>query len=95
MSKFSSDCCQKCGEPIGWLGRAFELVFGRMHAHKCVLCDSKAVAIFFLSRGCAVLPDNFVQPLCAHHAFKSTPIGCMIMIEDYTKGKEFSKHWCG
>lgn len=26
-------CCQKCGETIGWLGRLFELCFGKLH--KC------------------------------------------------------------
>jgi hypothetical protein len=34
QKKFSSWCCQECGEPIGWLGRFFSFILpGRWH--KC------------------------------------------------------------
>lgn len=30
---FPSWCCQKCGEPIGWLGRLFNVFLSKWH--KC------------------------------------------------------------
>lgn len=32
--RFPTYCCQLCGEPIGYLGRAFEAVFGTLHKHR-------------------------------------------------------------
>lgn len=32
-SPYASHQCQKCGAPIGWLGRFFEFWFGTMHTH--------------------------------------------------------------
>ena len=29
--KFPSWACQKCGEQLGWLGRAYEWLFGTQH----------------------------------------------------------------
>lgn len=41
----------------------------------CCLCDSEAVAIYYLPWGCIVRPDLTVQPLCSHHECKMVPIG--------------------
>lgn len=29
--KYPSWCCQHCGEPIGWLGRAFQILGTSFH----------------------------------------------------------------
>ncbi len=29
--KYPNFCCQECGEPIGYIGLFFELIFGTMH----------------------------------------------------------------
>jgi hypothetical protein len=42
---------------------------------KCCLCDDEAVAIYDMPRGCVARPGLTVQPLCAHHERKMTPIG--------------------
>jgi hypothetical protein len=31
---FPAHCCQQCGEPVGYIGRAVESIFGSMH--KCL-----------------------------------------------------------
>lgn len=31
--KFPGWCCQRCGAPIGYLGRALQALFGPMHKH--------------------------------------------------------------
>lgn len=41
----------------------------------CCLCGHEAVAIYYMPRGCVARPDLTVQPLCAHHEAKRTPIG--------------------
>lgn len=33
--KYPSYCCQKCGEPIGWLGRFFQWLPFKFLKHKC------------------------------------------------------------
>ena len=59
---------------------------------KCQRCDDEAVAVFEFPEGCACSPETS-QPLCAHHAFKATPRGGMILTEDLTVGQEFTRVW--
>lgn len=33
--KYPSYCCQKCGEPIGWLGRIIEWIYCGLIKHEC------------------------------------------------------------
>lgn len=33
--KYPSYCCQKCGEPIGWLGRFIEFILFGFLTHEC------------------------------------------------------------
>jgi hypothetical protein len=44
------------------------------------------VAIYYFSHGCAARPDLTVQPLCAHHECKATPVGTMELIRDLRVG---------
>lgn len=48
----------------------------------CCLCDAEAVAIYYMPRGCVARPDLTVQPLCAHHECKMTPVRGAEMIKD-------------
>ena len=61
---------------------------------KCHLCESAAVAVFNFPAGCACSDDE-IQPLCAQHAFKATPRGGMLLIEDLTIDEEFTLAWAG
>lgn len=49
---------------------------------RCCLCNSPAVAVYYLSRGCAARPDLSVQPLCAQHECDSTPLAGMELLKD-------------
>jgi len=40
--KYAKYCCQDCGEPVGYLGRLFEWLFGRMH--RCAALASSRIA---------------------------------------------------
>ena len=33
--KYSSHCCQECGEPIGWIGRFMEWIYCGFIKHDC------------------------------------------------------------
>lgn len=33
--KYPSYCCQKCGEPIGWIGRFVEFIYCGFIKHEC------------------------------------------------------------
>ena len=59
---------------------------------KCQRCDDEAVAVFEFPEGCACSPEQ-VQALCAHHAFKATPRGGMLLSNDLTAGQEFTRAW--
>lgn len=64
---------------------------------KCLLCNhckdaAEAVAVFYFSHGCACRQET-VQPLCAQHAFKATPIVDMELIKDLTVDGRFTKIW--
>jgi len=56
---------------------------------KCILCDSKAIAVYYFSKGC-VCNSNQIQPLCEHHIYKATPIETMQLIKDLTVDREFT-----
>jgi len=45
----------------------------------CRFCDSPAVAVFAMPRGCWCHPDDRRQSLCLHHAIKATPLGGMVL----------------
>jgi hypothetical protein len=62
---------------------------------KCRQCDDAAVARFGLSRGCVVYPNDRRQALCAHHAFRATPLGSLDLIEDFTVNGEFGRAFRG
>ena len=62
---------------------------------ECRFQDGPAVAIFLLSEGCLCHPEDKEQSLCAHHAFKATPLGEMVLKEDLTVNQEFTKLWTG
>lgn len=42
---------------------------------KCRFCGDPAIVHVALSKGCACYPDDREQWLCAHHEWKSTPLG--------------------
>jgi hypothetical protein len=54
----------------------------------CCLCSDPAVAIYYLSRGCVARPDLTVQPLCAHHEKRATPLGSFELIKDLRVGQK-------
>lgn len=33
--KYPSNCCQRCGKNIGWLGRFIEIVYCGLIKHNC------------------------------------------------------------
>lgn len=39
--KYPSNCCQKCGKPIGWLGRVIECVTFKLVHHDCTFERAK------------------------------------------------------
>lgn len=43
-------------------------------------CREKAGAVFWMSRGCVAFPHHLVQALCAHHEFRSEPLGSMVLL---------------
>ncbi len=49
---------------------------------RCTLCDSFAVATFFLDHGCIAFPDVQTQSLCPQHIVKATPRGGMVLLEN-------------
>lgn len=59
----------------------------------CRFCSSEAVGKFSMSHGCYCHPDDREQLLCTHHAMKATPLGDMVLVEDFTVGNEFGKLW--
>ncbi len=61
---------------------------------RCHLCGDHAVAVFYFSRGCRCDAAT-VQPLCAHHAYKSDAVdgGTMELIKDLTVDGAFTRHF--
>jgi hypothetical protein len=55
---------------------------------RCCFCDDGAVAIYYFSHGCTARPDLTVQPLCAQHECKATPVGEMELLKDLRMGPE-------
>lgn len=41
--KYTSDCCQKCGEHLGWLGRFMEFISFGFFGHFCAFRKSRNV----------------------------------------------------
>ncbi len=56
----------------------------------CCLCDSEAVAIYYLSHGCAARTDLTVQPLCAQHENKANPVRSMELLKDLRTPKDLT-----
>lgn len=54
-----------------------------MDTPQCRFGDGPAVARYHMERGCVCFPDDREQDLCAHHEYKSTPLGDMDMIREY------------
>jgi len=46
---------------------------------KCIFGCRNAVAVYILPKGC-VCKREIVQPLCAQHEHKCTPLGRMILV---------------
>jgi hypothetical protein len=43
-------------------------------------CNSPAVAVYILDRGCTCFPDDKIQALCAQHEYDATPINDMMLV---------------
>lgn len=50
----------------------------------CRFGDGAAVVKVRLDKGCVCFPDDREQFLCAHHLYKSTPLGSFDVIEELT-----------
>lgn len=61
----------------------------------CVFDGSPAVARFILDAGCVARPGDRMQNLCAQHADRATPLGDMVLVEDYTVDDAFTRWWRG
>jgi len=61
----------------------------------CRFCSSEAVARFSMSAGCVCYPDDREQDLCVQHVLRATPLGTMQLVEDYSRGAEFTAWWSG
>lgn len=58
----------------------------------CRQCGERAVAVFAMSEGCVVYPDDREQALCWQHAHKAAPLGSMELTRDLTAGS-FAQWW--
>lgn len=52
------------------------------YAMKCIFGCRNAVAVYILPKGC-VCKREIVQPLCAQHEHKCTPLGRMILVKRF------------
>lgn len=59
----------------------------------CRFCGSEAVGRFELPGGCVCHPEDREQSLCMHHVVRASPSEGMILVEDFTVGKELTKWW--
>jgi hypothetical protein len=49
---------------------------------QCRFEDGPAVVRVALDHGCVCFPEDREQALCAHHWYKSEPLGAMAVIEE-------------
>ena len=58
----------------------------------CRFCGEPAVAHYAMSAGCICYPNDREQDLCAQHENRATPLGRMVMVEDYVLGEDYVMH---
>jgi hypothetical protein len=56
----------------------------------CRFNDGEAIVRVELSKGCIVYPKDQTQNLCFHHLMRSTPLGELNIINDYTDQQIFN-----
>lgn len=60
------------------------------YQENCLLCGASAIAVFAMSGGCIVYPQEKIQSLCPQHIIRATPLGKIILIKDLREDTSYA-----